>query len=62
MIHTEQQSFILTISQIKIKLGTNNIKWELENMIKFENKNVPTKEDFQISEIDERVVVRKPNK
>jgi hypothetical protein len=31
-------------------------------MINFENENIPTKEDFHISEIDERVVVKIPIK
>lgn len=28
----------------------------------FENENIPTKEDFLVSEIDERVVIKKPIK
>ncbi len=31
-------------------------------MINLENENIPTKEDFHVSEIDERVVVKKPIK
>lgn len=31
-------------------------------MINFQNENIPTKEDFHISEIDERVVIKKPIK
>lgn len=29
-------------------------------MTNLENENIPTKEDFHVSEIDDRVVVRKP--
>jgi len=31
-------------------------------MVNFENENIPTIEDFHVSEIDERVVIRKPIK